>query len=94
MYVRTLDTKIGDPLQKLVLLQLADTAGFHGECFFSPTKVSARCEINSRDLIKVLDRLLAAQHVSRVRSVWFVHPGGVGIPADRERLARELELMR
>lgn len=65
--VKAMQTKVGNPLRKLVLIKLADNANDQGECWPSHQHVADQCEISKtsvRNHIKKLEEmgLLRIQH--------------------------------
>ena len=52
LMVKAMETKVGNPLRKLVLLKLADNASDQGECWPSYQHIADQCEI-SRTTVKV-----------------------------------------
>lgn len=67
LMVKAMQTKVGNPLRKLVLIKLADNANDLGECWPSHQHVSDQCEISKtsvRNHIRELERmgLLTVEH--------------------------------
>lgn len=67
LMVKAMNTKVGNPLRKLVLIKLADNANDHGECWPSHQHVADQCEISKtsvRNHIKKLEEmgLLRIEH--------------------------------
>ena len=67
LMVKAMQTKVGNPLRKLVLIKLADNANDNGECWPSHQHVADQCEISKtsvRNHIKKLEsmRLLRIEH--------------------------------
>ena len=52
LMVKAMQTKVGNPLRKLVLIKLADNANDAGECWPSYQHIADQCEI-SRSTVKV-----------------------------------------
>lgn len=52
LMVKAMETKVGNPLRKLVLIKLADNASDTGECWPSYQHIADQCEI-SRSTVKV-----------------------------------------
>ena len=67
LMVKAMNTKVGNPLRKLVLIKLADNANDKGECWPSHQHVADQCEISKtsvRNHIKKLEEmgLLRIEH--------------------------------
>lgn len=67
LMVKAMNTKVGNPLRKLVLIKLADNANDQGECWPSHQHVADQCEISKtsvRNHIKKLEEmgLLRIEH--------------------------------
>lgn len=67
LMVKAMQTKVGNPLRKLVLIKLADNANDMGECWPSHQHVADQCEISKtsvRNHIKKLEEmgLLKIEH--------------------------------
>ena len=67
LMVKAMQTKVGNPLRKLVLIKLADNANDQGECWPSHQHVADQCEISKtsvRNHIKKLEEmgLLKIEH--------------------------------
>ncbi|CAH9016723.1 transcriptional regulator [Vibrio phage 381E49-1] len=67
LMVKAMQTKVGNPLRKLVLIKLADNANDQGECWPSHQHVADQCEISKtsvRNHIKKLQEmgLLKVEH--------------------------------
>ena len=70
---------VGDHTDKLVLLALADNANDEGACYPSLTNIAARCEMHRATVVRSIQALEAAGHVSRTvrmgrNTVYQVHP--------------------
>lgn len=70
---------VGDHTDKLVLLALADNANDQGECYPSLTSIASRCEVHRATVVRSIQALESAGHISRhVRpgrnTVYMVHP--------------------
>ena len=55
-----MNTKVGNPLRKLVLIKLADNANDSGECWPSYHHIADQCEISTRSVIRHIDALCEA----------------------------------
>lgn len=55
-----MNTKVGNPLRKLVLIKLADNANDSGECWPSYQHIADQCEISTRSVIRHIDALCEA----------------------------------
>ena len=67
LMVKAMQTKVGNPLRKLVLIKLADNANDQGECWPSHQHVADQCEISKtsvRNHVKALEKmgLLRVEH--------------------------------
>lgn len=51
LMVKAMETKVGNPLRKLVLIKLADNANDKGECWPSYQHIADQCEISRRSVI-------------------------------------------
>ncbi len=51
LMVKAMQTKVGNPLRKLVLIKLADNANDEGECWPSYQYIADQCEISKRSVI-------------------------------------------
>ena len=60
LMVRAMNTKVGNPLRKLVLIKLADNANDSGECWPSYQHIADQCEISARSVIRHIDALCEA----------------------------------
>lgn len=57
LMVKAMQTKVGNPLRKLVLLKLADNANDQGECWPSLQYIADQCEISKRSVISHISAL-------------------------------------
>ncbi len=57
LMVQAMQTKVGNPLRKLVLLKLADNANDQGECWPSYQYVADQCEISKRSVMTHIEAL-------------------------------------
>lgn len=57
LMVKAMQTKVGNPLRKLVLIKLADNANDHGECWPSLQYIADQCEISKRSVISHISKL-------------------------------------
>lgn len=57
LMVKALQTKVGNPLRKLVLIKLADNANDKGECWPSYQHIADQCEISRRSVINHIKAL-------------------------------------
>lgn len=57
LMVRAMQTKVGNPLRKLVLIKLADNANDKGECWPSYQHIADQCEISRRSAMEHIDKL-------------------------------------
>lgn len=55
--VHAMNTKVGNPLRKLVLIKLADNANDSGECWPSYQHIADQCEISARSVMRHIDAL-------------------------------------
>ena len=55
--VKAMQTKVGNPLRKLVLIKLADNANDHGECWPSYQHIADQCEVSRRSVISHIKAL-------------------------------------
>lgn len=60
LMVAALNTKVGNPLRKLVLIKLADNASDIGECWPSYQHIADQCEISKRSVMNHVEALCAA----------------------------------
>lgn len=65
LMVKAMQTKVGNPLRKLVLIKLADNANDHGECWPSLQYIADQCEISKRSVIRHIDALCLCGLVSK-----------------------------
>lgn len=59
LMVKAMETKVGNPLRKLVLIKLADNANDKGECWPSHQHIADQCEISKRSVISHIKALEA-----------------------------------
>ncbi len=57
LMVKAMQTKVGNPLRKLVLIKLADNANDKGECWPSYQHIADQCEISKRSVINHVNKL-------------------------------------
>lgn len=57
LMVKAMQTKVGNPLRKLVLIKLADNANDKGECWPSYQHIADQCEISRRSAVDHIDKL-------------------------------------
>lgn len=57
LMVKAMQTKVGNPLRKLVLIKLADNANDKGECWPSYQHIADQCEISRRSAMEHIDKL-------------------------------------
>lgn len=57
LMVQAMNTKVGNPLRKLVLIKLADNSNDKGECFPSHQHIADQCEISKRSVINHIEKL-------------------------------------
>ena len=57
LMVKAMQTKVGNPLRKLVLIKLADNANDQGECWPSLQYIADQCEISKRSVIRHVEDL-------------------------------------
>jgi hypothetical protein len=60
LMVAALNTKVGNPLRKLVLIKLADNASDVGECWPSYQHIADQCEISKRSVMNHVEALCVA----------------------------------
>ena len=60
LMVKAMQTKVGNPLRKLVLIKLADNANDLGECWPSYQHIADQCEISRRSVINHIKALESA----------------------------------
>lgn len=58
LMVQAMQTKVGNPLRKLVLIKLADNANDKGECWPSFQHIADQCEISRRSVINHVNALI------------------------------------
>ena len=57
LMVQAMNTKVGNPLRKLVLIKLADNSNDKGECYPSYQHIAEQCEISKRSAINHIKQL-------------------------------------
>ena len=57
LMAKAMQTKVGNPLRKLVLIKLADNANDKGECWPSYQHIADQCEISKRSVINHIEAL-------------------------------------
>lgn len=57
--LKALETKVGNPARKLVLIKLCDNANDSGECWPSHAHIAAHCEMTTRSVITHINTLEA-----------------------------------
>lgn len=67
LMVKAMETKVGNPLRKLVLIKLADNASDIGECWPSYQHIADQCEID-RSTVRKHIKQLAAQGLLRIEN--------------------------
>lgn len=67
LMVKALETKVGNPLRKLVLIKLADNASDIGECWPSYQHIADQCEID-RSTVRKHIKQLEAQGFLRIEN--------------------------
>ncbi|QXZ16080.1 helix-turn-helix domain-containing protein [Pseudomonas sp. AO-1] len=67
LMVKALETKVGNPLRKLVLIKLADNASDTGECWPSYQHIADQCEID-RSTVRKHIKQLEAQGLLRIEN--------------------------
>lgn len=67
LMVKALETKVGNPLRKLVLIKLADNASDIGECWPSYQHIADQCEID-RSTVRKHIKQLEAQGLLRIEN--------------------------
>ncbi|WP_277592958.1 helix-turn-helix domain-containing protein [Pseudomonas chlororaphis] len=87
LMVKAMETKVGNPLRKLVLIKLADNASDIGECWPSYQHIADQCEID-RSTVRKHIKQLEAQGLLRIENrdgpkgnstnLYFLTLGGVG----------------
>lgn len=58
LMVQAMQTEVGNPLRKLVLIKLADNANDKGECWPSLQHIADQCEISRRSVINHINALI------------------------------------
>ena len=58
LMVKAMQSKVGNPLRKLVLLKLADNANDQGECWPSYQYIADQCEMSKRSVMAHIDALI------------------------------------
>lgn len=56
--VKAMQSRVGNPLRKLVLLKLADNANDQGECWPSYQYIADQCEMSKRSVMAHIDALI------------------------------------
>ena len=65
LMVRALHAKVGNPLRKLVLINLAYNANDNGECCPSYRHISDQCEISKRSVINHVNSLIRDGYLTK-----------------------------
>ena len=65
LMVKAMQTKVGNPLRKLVLLKLADNANDQGECWPSLQYIADQCEISKRSVISHISHLCESGFIKK-----------------------------
>jgi len=65
LMVKAMETKVGNPLTKLVLLKIADNANDDGVCWPSYGHIADQCEITKRSAINHINKLIEAGLVTK-----------------------------
>lgn len=60
LMVKAMQSKVGNPLRKLVLIKLADNANDFGECWPSYQHIADQCEISKRSVMVHISSLIDA----------------------------------
>lgn len=60
LMVRAMQSKVGNPLRKLVLIKLADNANDQGECWPSYQYIADQCEMSKRSVMAHIEALTEA----------------------------------
>lgn len=63
LMVKAMQTKVGNPLRKLVLIKLADNANDKGECWPSYQHIADQCEVSRRSVINHMNDLEKAGYL-------------------------------
>lgn len=58
LMVKAMQSKVGNPLRKLVLMKLADNANDQGECWPSYQHIADQCEMSKRSVMIHIDALI------------------------------------
>ena len=58
LMVKAMQSKVGNPLRKLVLIKLADNANDQGECWPSYQHIADQCEMSKRSVMTHIDALI------------------------------------
>lgn len=58
LMVKAMQSKVGNPLRKLVLIKLADNANDQGECWPSYQHIADQCEMSKRSVMVHIDALI------------------------------------
>ena len=58
LMVKAMQSKVGNPLRKLVLIKLADNANDQGECWPSYQHIADQCEMSKRSVMIHIDALI------------------------------------
>ena len=71
LMVKAMQTRVGNPVKKLVLIKLADNANDKGECWPSYQNIADHCEVDKRTVMRHIKELQASGYVrkeTRIRS--------------------------
>jgi hypothetical protein len=60
LMVKAMQSKVGNPLRKLVLPKLADNANDQGECWPSYQYIADQCEMSKRSVMAHIDALISS----------------------------------
>jgi len=63
--LKALETKVGNPARKLVLIKLCDNANDNGECWPSYEYIADHCEISRRSVIDHINKLVEAGFINK-----------------------------
>lgn len=66
LMVKAMQTKVGNPLRKLVLIKLADNANDQGECWPSYQYIADQCEISKRSVISHINSLCESGLLTKI----------------------------
>ena len=66
LMVKAMQTKVGNPLRKLVLIKLADNANDQGECWPSYQYIADQCEISKRSVISHINALCESGLLTKI----------------------------